>query len=500
MKLGLRRGLQGPQMLAFLPALCLAAYWGGGEILLVLCALLTPLAYALTGGFGRMADADVSGGHQQPDPVEVAQQFLETAQHTGQTTACFQVEISDLSEIARTLDDAAADDARQQLIARFKSSLRDTDHVFPTGDARFTVLISPGYRLKLDSLLDVAKRMRASVEDPLSLGGTARHLSAAIGVASSLNFGRNATGENWLASATQALNEACLSGPSATRVWSDKLSRQCQTRTVMREDLAIAFEKGQIQAYFQPQVSVRTGLVSGMEALARWDHPVHGILAPASFLQALKDSGCMDRLGKVILSQALQNLFQWDKANLDVPSVSVNFSEIELRNPNLPEHISSELRKFGLTPQRLVIEVLETTVSNETDDILRRNLHSLADMGCAIDLDDYGTGHASITTLRQFPIDRLKIDQAFLRDADTKADKKQLLCAIQSMADHLNIATLAEGVETHGEHGVLQDLEIPYAQGFLYAEPQSPTDIAAWLQHHHAGQEQGKDGNIRLIM
>ncbi|MFP7671725.1 EAL domain-containing protein [Marivita sp. S0852] len=486
MQRAVQRGLLGPHMLAFLPAICLAAYWAGGEMLLLACALFTPLFYAITGGFARTTSPTKTDPPAKPGLADVAQDFLETALQTGQTTACFQIRVTGLQDLAQSLGDSAAADAKKQLVARVTSILRENDHVFPNGETRLTVLIAPGYRLQLDQLLDITKRIRKAAEEPLSISGTTQHVFVAIGVASSLTFGRNATGENWVDSATQAMNDASSHGVSATRVWSEKLSRQHDTRHALRKDLVTAFDQGQIQAYFQPQLSVRTGLVSGMEALVRWEHPDDGVLEPASFLQALQDSGYMDRLGLIMLRQSLTALRQWDDDGWAVPTIGVNFSATELRNPSLIDQIAWELDKFGLAPARLAVEVLETVFSSETDDIIRRNLQALADLGCRIDLDDYGTGHASITTLRHFPIQRIKIDRLFLRNADTIPEQKQMLCAILKMAEQLGLETLAEGVETLGEHSVLQDLECQYAQGFLFCDPKCARDISDWLAHHHA--------------
>lgn len=477
----LRHTLAGTHMLAFLPALCLAAYWGGGEILLVAFALFIPVIYAAIGGFDRSLQSGASTSVAAPTPTDVSQDFLEIARHNGQTTACFQLGVSGFEDVARTLGDEAAHEARNVVKDRLKSALRSGDHVFQTEDNRFLVFVSPGFRLKLDGLLDLSKRLRTAVEEPLSLSGTTQFLSVAIGVASSLNFARNTTAETWIASAAQALAEAASNGPSATRVWSDKLSQSRQARRALREDLSDALANGLIQAYFQPQVSVRTGDVVGMEALARWDHPKRGCVGPSEFLRAIQDSGEMEILGKNMLAQGLSALRRWDQAGMNVATVSVNFSAIELRNPNLPDHIKWELDRLDLPSERLAIEVLES-VASAADDIIHRNLERIASLGCRIDLDDFGTGNASITALRHLPVTRVKIDQSIIKEADRQSNQRRMLNAILAMSDQLNLETLAEGVETVGEQGVLRDAGCKYAQGFLFAKPMSVTDSEDWLR------------------
>lgn len=495
----LRRCLHGPQMLAFLPALCLCAYWAGGEVLLVLCALATPLIYALTGGFGQLAAIREFDPRPRPSLDIIAQQFLEVAQHNGQTTACFQIEIGGLDDILRTLGRSAADEARHVLEARMVSTLREADHVSQTGDTRFTVLIAPGFRLKLDNLLDLGKRLRHAAEEPLSVSGTTQYVSLCIGIASSLNFGRNVTARTWLVSATQALDDAIDTGVSATRVWSDKLSRKHQIRRDLQNDVVSALDAGHVQAFFQPQVNVRTGDITGMEALARWDHPTRGMIPASGFLKAIEDSGQMQRLGKTILSQALVALQAWDAAGFDIPTVSVNFSDGELRNPDVPDHIKSELDRLGILAHRLVIEVRESVVANGTDDIARRTLVSLAETGCRIDLDNFGQGSLPLAQLQQFPIQRVKIDKSMVRGADISEAKRRMLGAILGVTERLDLQALGEGVETVGEHGVLRELGCAFAQGFLFKEPASASDIAQWLAKEQARDDPTHAAHLRRV-
>lgn len=486
-------------MLAFLPAVSLAAYWAGGEILLVFCALMTPLVYAATGGFGNLSG---TGLHQQDrmlTPVSVAEDFLHIALSHGQTTACFQLGISGFKDVARSLGEDAVQEARAILRQRLMSVLRNSDHVFDIGDDRFAILISPGFRLKLDSLLDMTKRIRETIEEPVILSGVTSHLTVAIGVSSSLSLGRNVTAEKWLNAASQALSEAVLSGHSATRVWSDKLDRKHNARRALREDLASAFDKGEIQAHFQPQISVRTGRLVGMEALARWEHPRFGLVQPGEFLRALDDSGQMDQLARLMLAQSLNGLQHWDAAGLDVPVVSVNLSAAELRNPRLPELVQSELDRTGFTAQRIAFEIVEDVIADGADDVLRRSLTSLSRMGCRIDLDDFGTGHASITSLQMFPVQRVKIDRSFVAGIDRSADAKRMLSAMLSMTECLQLDVLAEGIETVEELGVLRELGCSYAQGFLFSEPLPFSETERWIRDHDAASTESAQQQIRRV-
>jgi EAL domain-containing protein (putative c-di-GMP-specific phosphodiesterase class I) len=213
----------------------------------------------------------------------------------------------------------------------------------------------------------------------------------------------------------------------------------------------------------------------------------------------LEDSGQIHLLGKTMLAQSLAALHRWNSAGFDVPTVSVNFSATELRDPNLPDHLKFELDRLGLTAQRLHIEILESVIASQTDDVLRRNVTDLAALGCRIDIDDFGTGNASITTLQVLPIHRVKIDQSFVKGADTSHDLRKLLAAVLAMTEQLNIEALAEGVETPREQGVLRDLGCPYAQGFLFAPPMPLPDFETWVRTQQAPVETASPHQIRRV-
>lgn len=498
-KRSFRRGLGGPHMLAFLPAICLAAYWIGGEFLLVASALFTPLVYAAAGGFGTAMLSGETTTPPAPAPGAVARDFLEIARLNGQTTACFQLGIRGLEDIARALGDDAADEARILVQRRISATLREADHVFRLGDARFVVLIAPGFHLKRDAMLDLANRIREAVEQPLSLSGMTRNLSVSIGIASSLNLRRNATADIWLASAAQALSEAVLNGASATRVWSDKLSRMQVARQTLRDDIDKAFEKGEFQTWYQPQINLQTGHLVGVEALARWDHPTLGLLHPAQFIRALDSSGQMEQMRQVILAQSLATLRSWDLATLDIPTLSINLSATELRDPGLAQHVGRELDRTGLTPRRLVFDIPETLVAEGLDDIPRKTLDALSDMGCAIDLDDFGAAAASILSLQIIPLHRVKIDRRLIKGVDTSPEARRVLAAILSMIDRLDLTALADGVETAEEQGVLRDLGCPLAQGTVFAAPMPPAQAETWIRNRSARCDIGDASLVRRV-
>jgi diguanylate cyclase len=161
--------------------------------------------------------------------------------------------------------------------------------------------------------------------------------------------------------------------------------------------------------------------------------------------------------------------------------VSVNFSAAELRNPRLPDRLRWELDRFGLGPDRLTVEVLETVIAATDNDVIVANIAALSAMGCGIDLDDFGIGHASITTIRRFAVRRIKIDRSFVTRVDQDREQQRMVSAILSLADRLGLQTLAEGVETAGEHAMLSQLGCSHVQGFGIARPMPLDEVTDWM-------------------
>ena len=296
-------------------------------------------------------------------------------------------------------------------------------------------------------------------------------------------------GKALLDAAQVAADEAARNGPGAIRAYVSDMARTRADRDAQRAELELALDEGQIRAHFQPQISTDTGRISGFEALARWYHPERGLIPPAEFLPALDDAGLSERLAEVMLYNALSALTRWDKAGFKIPTVAVNFSKAELRSPKLADKLKWELDRFDLAPARLTVEILETVVAETDNDVVVANITALSAMGCGIDLDDFGTGHASITSIRRFPIRRIKIDRSFVTKVDEDREQQKIVSAILSMAERLGLATLAEGVETPGEHAMLAQLGCGDVQGFGLARPMPVEETLDWIARYQARKD-----------
>ena len=479
------RWLHGNHMLAFLPALALAGFWIGGEVLLIVIAIGVPLVYALA---GHDAPGTLDPDRPLPDLIDLAtatalaDHMIARATAAKLGTACVLVEAEGLDVIRRRAGDTVAQELQETLLQRLRGQLRRGDRVARIGDSRFLVLLSPSLRLDLDALLIMANRMQRALEEPAETEAGTHFLSAAIGFCPSSRLRGHVGGAQLIDAATTALSEALANGPSAVRAWSESMRVQRRARKTLLEEVERALAKGQIRPWFQPQLCTSTGSISGVEVLARWLHPDRGIVPPDEFLTALEEAGQLDRLSEVMLDHSLSALRHWDAVGLTIPRVSVNFSDVELRNPRLVTRLKWELDRFGLPASRLGVEVLETVIADAPEGVVARNITALSQLGCQIDLDDFGTGHASITALRRFAVHRLKIDRSFVTRVDRDEDQRRMLAAVLGLADRLGLETVAEGVESVAEHALLAQLGCDHVQGFGIARPMPADQLADWAR------------------
>lgn len=480
-----------PEFLIFLPAITLAGFWLGGEQVLILLALGLPLAFAVTGP-SMTATALTPGEDDDHSSITRAiaamDRVLASMQDTGRNTACLVVQFDDLDSLMERHGRSAQSEVLERTTDRIRGALRMGDYIAHLQGGTIAIVLTPIRRLDLETMVQMCARLQAAITAPISLGGTQVYVTASIGFCIG---GRSpeATGRSLLDSAQTAADEALRHGPGGIRAWSADMAKRREARNALRDSLEAAFDSGQIRPHFQPQISTDTGEISGFEALARWHHPDRGCLSPSEFLPGVEGSDLTERLGEVMLFHALTALVGWDKAGLRVPSVSVNFSASELRNPRLPERIKWELDRFDLTPDRLTVEILETVVAVTENDMIVSNIAQLAAMGCGVDLDDFGTGHASIATLRRFTVRRLKIDRSFVTRVDQDREQQRMISAIVSLAERLGLETLAEGVETSGEHAMLSQLGCGHVQGFGLARPMPVEEAGEWIRRHMNRQD-----------
>ena len=406
------------------------------------------------------AQRDPASGLLQRHGVVTA---LDTALQRGplgrSKTAAIVLEINDFKLAEERFDRAGVERLFVIVGQRLTEVLRDTDSVGRLDGPVFAVALSSAKRLNLESTLQLCTRLQQTVSQPIAIGPSNIYVTCSIGFCLADRIDAP-TGDRLLQAATTAMIEAGRGGPGAIRGYSVAMRSRIVLRNSLSAEVSRALENGEIRAFFQPQVSAPDRQLSGFEALARWDHPDRGLIPPVEFLPALEQAGLMERLGIQMVEQSLMALKHWDSQGFQVPRVAVNFCSEELRNPDL--------------------------VAGHAEDQVIRNLAGLSRLGCMLDLDDFGTGHASITNIRRFSIARIKIDRSFVTHIDEDPDQQMMFSAILTMADRLDLDTLAEGVETAAELQMLTELGCKNVQGYGIGRPMRFADTDQWIAEHES--------------
>ncbi len=489
------------EAMMFLPALTLVAYWLGGERALTTMAIGLPLVLLTARSLQPAPPGARRDGLVTPAVMVAAlDRVLADAPETGKTTGSFVLRIDDAGALPDRMDRPAHAELHARIAERVCDALRQGDVVARLDRNEIAVALGPVNRLELESALQLAARLQMAVTPPVPINGDRIYVTCSIGFCLAAQFtdGVPVTGRRLLEAARTAADVALRHGPSAIRAYAPDMAGSRADRDALRGELETALEDGQIRAWFQPQISTDTGAITGFEALVRWQHPVRGLIPPAEFLPAIEEAGLSERLAEVMLFNGLSALSNWDHAGLNVPTVAVNFSADELRNPRLAERIRWELDRFDLSPERLSVEILESVMADTDNDVIVANITALAKMGCGVDLDDFGTGPSSMVSLRRFSVRRIKIDRSFVTRLDEDRSQQDMVAAILSMAERLGIEALAEGVETPGEHAILAQLGCQHVQGFGVARPMPLEDTTDWITRHRSRVTATRREGLRL--
>jgi len=473
------------------PLLTLMAVSGALPVWVLLFALITQMAllfWATDGVFPLRGSGSMAGCASVQDRESLDASF--SALPPGTHSAALALFLDDADRLTHHHGERLTQALLTELGQRLARALREQDGFCRLPASGFGVALFPQRGIDLGSVLAVSQRIQTRLAHPFHFDGVSIWPTVSIGFclsrrAASLN------GLSMLDAAEQAARRARLDGPAGMSSYSVSDFPTSITGDRL-DELRSALETGEFVAFFQPQVRTDSGKVCGMEALARWRHPTRGLIPPAEFLPQIEAAGLLPKLAQCMLRDALAALAEVSKGNQAVPCVSINLSAQDLRKPGLTDEIAWELDRHDLSPDRLTIEILESVVANGDDDVAVRNIARLAGLGCGIDLDDFGTGHASIANIRRFAVGRIKIDRSFITNLHRDPEQEQMVAAILSMAEQLDLMTLAEGVECAEEQVRLAQMGCDHLQGFAIARPMPREDLKGWLDAHDKALNAGE--------
>jgi diguanylate cyclase (GGDEF)-like protein/PAS domain S-box-containing protein len=387
------------------------------------------------------------------------------------------LDLDGFKHVNDSLGHSVGDALLAEVATRLGSAVGTSGFVARLGGDEFAILFSNcADPLRLD---DYAKAIFASFEDPFELAGQSIFVGTSIGIAMAPADATDI--EQLLSSADLALYSAKAEGGGVRTFFARAMQNRSEQRLRLGVELHQALANEELELWYQPQVSLADSNLSGVEALLRWRHPEHGLLSPQAFIEVLEESAFAEEVGDWIVEQAARATVEWDRAGLGALRVGVNLFPAQLRSGRLFDVISSALARHKLDAQRFELEITENTVLRHSNGSAQ-TLMRLKNLGVGIAFDDFGTGFASLSLLQKYPLTRLKIDRSFVAQVDRRTGDAAIVKAVVGMARSLNLAVIAEGVETEAQEAILINLGCEEAQGYLYGRPTPKAGIIKLFQ------------------
>jgi diguanylate cyclase (GGDEF)-like protein/PAS domain S-box-containing protein len=349
---------------------------------------------------------------------------------------------------------------------RMKRSVGEKDIVARVGGGEFAIVLTNIEDAR--TAMATAQRVIALMAAKFSIMGHSMNISFNIGTSIFPDHGTNA--EELIQNADVALYSAKQDGPNEARLFSDEMNVPIMEQLTLEQGLGMALDRNELFLVYQPQVDIRTKTITGLEALLRWQHPKLGLVPPAKFIGIAEHSGLIVPIGEWVLRSACTQAKVWQEAGLPAVPIAVNVSAVQFRQQGFPDLVRRVLRDTRLDPKYLELELTESLLLTNAD-VMFSILQDLREMGVKLAIDDFGTGYSSLSYLRQFQVNRLKIDRSFVRDVANNSDDAAITTAIIKMAKALNLEVMAEGVETEAQMAFLRAQQCFDVQGYYFSKP-----------------------------
>lgn len=388
--------------------------------------------------------------------------------------SCLVLVSADLDNFKRYNTDyghETGDKLLANIAKRILSTVRVGDMVARTAGDEFSVLMHVRQLKEAD---EAAKRVKSSFDKDIELDGKLYQIKASLGVACWPKDGNSAS--ELLTATDVALQTSKDSGKNTILHYTENLHKARKGKSNFEADLRRALDTGLIHVYYQPVIDIAKGSLESVEALARWNDPVRGPVAPDKFIPLAEETDLIIKLGETVLRSACQQGKAWGKDRKERLKVAVNVSTVQLKNPDFPAVITDILASTELPPDKLIIEITESVLLKNADKAVR-HLSQLKALGVILSIDDFGTGYSSLSYMKNLPIDIIKIDREFIKDIEHSSAGHEIVSGIISLAHRMGLKVVAEGVESSGQYYLLKHLNCDFAQGFLFSMALPPIEL-----------------------
>jgi diguanylate cyclase (GGDEF)-like protein/PAS domain S-box-containing protein len=404
------------------------------------------------------------------------------AQRGGGHAAVLFLDLDHFKRVNDSQGHAAGDLLLTVIASRIKACLRAGDTVARLGGDEFAVslpTIANGGEAAI-----VAKKILEAVREPAEVDGQVIEIGASVGICLFPDDGRDST--SLLRNADTAMYHAKSLGRGQFQYFREEMNLRMQQRLAIERGLRLALERNEFVLHFQPQIDLRTGRIIGAEALVRWQHPERGLVPPGEFISVAEETGQIVALGEWVLGKACETAREWEAAGFPGLRVAVNLSVRQFREPGIVAAVRQAIERSGLEAARLELEITEGLLLNHDDETLTILEDLGIILGTQLTVDDFGTGYSSLSYLRRFPISRLKIDQAFVKELATSREDAAIAAGVIAIAAGLELEVTAEGVETEGQLQKLRELNCRNAQGYYFSKPVPETAFIDLLRARKA--------------
>ncbi|MET3523673.1 putative bifunctional diguanylate cyclase/phosphodiesterase [Mesorhizobium abyssinicae] len=459
-----------------------------GVIVLVALFIFRPMSKAILRKTHELVDArnsmafiavhdGLTGLHNRTFLTDHFDTLIKGAHRRRERLAVIQLDLDRFKQINDTLGHAAGDYVLVVTAQRMRDSCRASDLCARLGGDEFVMILNGAGGTEDINML--ARRILEQINEPITFQGTTILPGASAGIAVYPVDADNA--EDLLVHADLALYSAKKLGGGNFSFFSEELRRELDYRKQLEHDIRAAIADKTFEVYFQPQVSLTSGKISGIEALVRWKHASRGMISPGEFIPVAEKCGFMPEIGRIVITKAINEAAEWDRAGIDFGRLAVNVSGTELREPDFDRFLFGTLEKAGLAPQKLSLEIVESVILDDEKTGIAAKLRHIRAAGVHLELDDFGTGYASLSHVNPNEIDRLKIDRRFVQNINENGDNSKIVRAITELARGLGISIVAEGAETEAELDSLMAIGCDQVQGYSIAFPMPQDKARDWL-------------------
>ena len=403
-------------------------------------------------------------------------QAVALAGRHGNKVAVLFLDLDGFKYVNDSLGHPIGDKLLRSVAKRLLECVGDSDTVSRQGGDEFLVLLSDIHQLE-DAAI-TARRMLEVVAKAHAIDLHDLHVTTSVGVSVYPDDGLDA--EALIKNADIAMYQAKEKGRQGYQFFKPEMNLRAVERQSIEEGLRRALERRELAIHYQPKIDLRTGAISGAEALLRWNHPIRGTVSPAQFIPIAEECGLILPIGAWVLRQACEQAQTWTNAGLPATTIAVNVSAMEFLDEGFLASVFRTLDETGLDPRFLELELTESVLMKHAD-VAASVLRAVRERGVRVALDDFGTGYSSLSYLRKFPLDTLKIDQSFVRQISDLGDDSAIVTAVIGLANTLNLRVVAEGVETSRQLSFLQDCHCDEAQGYYFSKPVPPERFAQLL-------------------